>query len=140
MRRQVEIPDVLYHVTKETNLDSIIKNGLIPHKEKGHCYTEELGDEDRYGVYLTSDYKALASIDPDIATGRHLENYIVVLINVEGIKADLKPDIAYDMEGVFTEKDIEEGLYDQFAWIYNKPLEANRILSIELLEDIRRNK
>ena len=126
-RRQVEIPDILYHITHMRNIHNITKYGLVPHKTKGACGKDELNCKDRFGVYLTSDYETIIMIDSDFGTMK--SQLVVIEVSVIGIKDRLTPDEAYDFDrDMFSDEDLEEGLYDQFSWIYKGIIEKERIL------------
>ena len=120
-RVQKPIPEVLYHVTSVEHLNSILAEGLIPQKAPGAGG----GEDEIVGVYLTTDYQALIEIDPDL---RYLFKELVV-IRVQGKNLSLIPDTAYDFpEGLFTEEDKAEGMYDQFAYISPKAIPPEEIL------------
>lgn len=126
-RRQVPIPDIMYHVTSTDNKSSILQEGIVPHKSKGACYNDEIGDKSRYGVYLTSDYEALIDIDSSF---HELGKLIAFKVDVTDIKESLIVDEAFDMPGVFTEEDILEGMYDQFSYIYPGDIQVTNIIGV----------
>lgn len=73
-------PTYAYHATKLKNLESIIKNGLIPNKEEGGYGSDEINNVVGYsltsynGVYFTKDYKDVLFIS------KHLGDEPVIII------------------------------------------------------------
>lgn len=123
MRRQIELPKELYHITKYENVKNILSEGLIPRKSLGAAYTDELTSQERCGVFLTTDPEAVLSID---ASFSDMGDLVVFEVDISGL--ELMPDTAYDgLEGSFTPEDIEEGLYDQFSYICEQPIPPSRL-------------
>lgn len=92
LRRQVPIPDELYHITRVCYVESILEDGLIPCINKVARFDLEDGDESRMGVYLTSNVEAVLSADDSF----NEPIYAVLSVNVRDIKNNLIPDDAYD--------------------------------------------
>lgn len=132
MRRQVSIPNKLYHITKEEYVPSIMELGLIPLKNRVGRFEHE---EDRVGIFLTSDWKAILDVDNSFSMG----GLYLLEVDVSKFKDELIPDPAYDF-GVdadfFSKEDIDKGLYDQFAWYVNKviPPSSIKCLGVEVMK------
>ena len=93
-----DIPDKAYHVTKKTNLDSILKNGMRPtpsSKKSGHYYPPRLY------LFLNSEYVEYVDLETAGAMkfGLHKDEVIVV-IELDKIKNSI--ELYYDE--MFTEK------------------------------------
>lgn len=121
MRRQVEIPDRVFHVTSSSSVTGILSEGLIAGKGKVGRF-----EDDETHNYVSSDY--LVIIDDEAFRGKDLS---VLVIHTQGIKEYFTPDSRYDFEDdIFTEDDIQSGLYDQFSWYTDRIIEPNRIMEV----------
>ena len=134
-RRPVEIPDKLFHVTKTEFVPSIMEQGLIPFKNSvGRFEEEDEEDNDRIGIFMTSNWRALLLLDESFNLRR--DDFFLLEVDVTEFKDQLTPDIAYDYvdEGYFTEEELNEGMYDDFAWFINMVIPPTKITKLHKIK------
>jgi hypothetical protein len=108
------IPQILFHITPVERTESILSKGLVIGSEGYARFEEE--EDDRKGIYLTSDWQALMTIDMSFELNK---TFSIFLVNTEGMT--LIRDTAYDFN---TEDDLE---IKDIAWYTREDVMLDRI-------------
>lgn len=129
MIKEMPVPMEAFHLTKSEWVSQILSQGLVPGVNRNARFEDE--DGDRVGIYVTSDWEAILGIDESFSE----DEYVLLKVNLRGIRDRFVPDRAYEMDFDFTEEDIAEGLCDLSTWFTRSKVSSKRI---EVVGTVRR--
>ena len=96
---KVSIPNKLYHITPTKNLDSILKNGLIPKSEDlRHKYPAR--------IYVGDNINSLDGLSKELKRWKGNEEYSLIEIDTDGLVFDLFIDTTSAYKGNYYIQDI----------------------------------
>lgn len=110
------IPDKLIHLTPESNLQSILDNGLkVSHKARTSKWNQ--------GIYLASDINSLITLTArDSFKGKH----VLLEVDVTSFKSHLKPDPEYHKYS-----GDNRHYSDDIAWYYDQDIPSRLVKVID---------
>lgn len=108
LRSMAKVQDVMFHVTRKTNLASIKKHGLLPAK-KPIGFSKQLPNWQKNSIYFTStlrgakEWARMLASEPDpLGSGKvdyeEVKNFCVLQVNLSKVKTQLHEDPDFDPE------------------------------------------